>query len=238
MSEHERHGAPRHAARGGTPPRDGEIDLGAGHPERAAGAGEPAGAPPPPDAGADAAGAASPSVSGAGPALPEAASAEGGVDALQRDLAERNDQLLRLAADFENFRRRKNQELADRARYASEEAIRALLPVLDNLRRAVDHLPGEAGMTAADNGAGQLEEGLRMVVVQFEQALRHIGVEPVETVGTPFDPSIHEAIGGEESEEVERDTVIAEMQPGYRLHDRLIRPALVRIAHPRRLPGS
>ncbi len=61
------------------------------------------------------------------------------IEALRQELAQRNDQLLRLAADFENFRRRKNQELADRARYASEDAARALLPVLDNLRRAVEH---------------------------------------------------------------------------------------------------
>ena len=69
---------------------------------------------------------------------------------------------------------------------------------------------------------------------QFEQALATVGVEPVETVGAPFDPAVHEAIGGEESDEVSEDTVIAELQPGYRLHDRLLRPALVRVAHPRR----
>jgi len=149
------------------------------------------------------------------------------VEALRRELAERNDQLLRLAADFENFRRRKAQELADRSRYASEEAARALLPVLDNLRRAIGH-------SGADGSGQQLQDGLRMVVAQFEQALATVGVEPVETVGAPFDPALHEAIGGEESDAVSEDTVIAELQPGYRLHDRLLRPALVRVAHPRR----
>jgi molecular chaperone GrpE len=159
-------------------------------------------------------------VEGATPLSPD-------VEALRHELAERNDQLLRLAADFENFRRRKAQELADRSRYASEEAARALLPVLDNLRRAIGH-------SGADGSGQQLQDGLRMVVAQFEQALAAVGVEPVETVGTPFDPAVHQAIGGEESDAVEEDTVIAELQPGYRLHDRLLRPALVRVAHPRR----
>jgi molecular chaperone GrpE len=149
------------------------------------------------------------------------------LEGLQHELAERTDQFLRLAADFDNFRRRKAQELADRSRYASEEAALALLPVLDNLRRAVGHSAGDAG-------AQQLQDGLRMVVDQFEQALLSIGVETVETVGARFDPAVHEAIGGEESDEVSEEMVVAELQPGYRLHDRLLRPALVRVVHPRR----
>jgi molecular chaperone GrpE len=160
------------------------------------------------------------------PAGAEAVTA-GEVEDLRAQLAERSDQLLRLAADFENFRRRKAQELADRFRYASEDAAVALLPVLDNLRRALGH-------SAPDGGGQQLLDGLRMVVVQFEQALSSLGVTPVETVGARFDPSVHEAIGGEESDEVSEDTVVEELQPGYRLHDRLLRPALVRVVHPRR----
>ena len=165
------------------------------------------------------------------PEIPEP-SADAGVppeaaaDDLRRELTERSDQLLRLAADFENFRRRKAQEIADRSRYSSEDAAGALLPVLDNLRRAVDHATSEG------NGQ-QLHDGLRMVVLQFQQALASIGVEAVETVGARFDPAVHEAIGGEESDEVGEDTVVAELQTGYRLHDRLLRPALVRVAHPR-----
>jgi len=152
-------------------------------------------------------------------------------EGLRRELDERNDQFLRLAADFENFRRRKAQELADRSRYAPEEAAKALLPVLDNLRRALEH-------SSVDGDDQQLQDGLRMVLLQFEQALRSVGVEAVETVGARFDPAVHQAIGGDESDEVTEDTVIAELQPGYRLHDRLLRPALVRVAHPRRGGGG
>jgi molecular chaperone GrpE len=136
-----------------------------------------------------------------------------------------DERYLRLAADFENFKRRKNQELADRSRFASEEAARALLPVLDNLQRAVEH----AGESSPDD----LVNGLGLVVREFENALTNLGVTPIDAVGQPFDPAVHEALGGEESDSVDVDTVGAVLQRGYRLHDRVLRPALVRVAHPR-----
>lgn len=141
------------------------------------------------------------------------------------DTAEPDERYLRLKADFENFRRRKNQEVADRSRYASEDAAKALLPVLDNLRRAVAH----AGESGSDD---VFVSGLELVVREFEAALDKIGVEPIEAEGNPFDPSLHEAIGGEERPDVDVDTVISELQRGYRLHDRVLRPSLVRVAHP------
>lgn len=136
-----------------------------------------------------------------------------------------DERYLRLAADFENFRRRKNQELADRSRYASEEAARALLPVLDNLQRAVGH--------AGESSPEDLVNGLGLVVREFETALARLGVTPIDAVGQPFDPAVHEALGGEDSDSVDVDTVQTELQRGYRLHDRVLRPALVRVAHPR-----
>jgi molecular chaperone GrpE len=155
---------------------------------------------------------------GAGADAPDTAGAAG-------IATEPDERYLRLAADFENFRRRKNQELLDRSRYASEDAARALLPVLDNLRRAVTHA-GEAGAEAT------LVSGLELVVREFETALEKLGVEPIEAVGEPFDPALHEAIAGVESDAVDVDTVVDEVQRGYRLHDRVLRPSLVRVAHP------
>lgn len=153
------------------------------------------------------------------------------VEALARELAqvraeleEKNRQYLRLAADFENFRRRTAQEAKERARYASEAAVRALLPVLDNLRRALDHV--------APEDDSPLAAGVRMTVRQFEEALESLGVQPIAAVGEPFDPQAHEAVGGEPSAEVERDTVVAELERGYWLHDRVLRPAKVHVAHP------
>ena len=139
--------------------------------------------------------------------------------------AEPDERYLRLAADFENFRRRKAQELIDRSRYASEDAATALLPVLDNLRRAIGHA-AETGNEAV------LVSGLELVVREFETALAKLGVEPIDAEGRPFDPALHEAIGGEDSDAVAVDTVVDEVQRGYRLHDKVIRPSLVRVAHP------
>jgi molecular chaperone GrpE len=144
---------------------------------------------------------------------------------------ERDARYLRLAADFENFKRRKTQEIADARRYESEDAALALLPVLDNLRRAVDH--------ASEAGAEEFfVSGLQLVVREFETALERIGVVPVPAVGERFDPALHDAIAAEESDDVTEDTVIAELVPGYRLHDRLLRPAIVRVVRPRSAPSG
>jgi molecular chaperone GrpE len=144
---------------------------------------------------------------------------------------ERDARYLRLAADFENFKRRKTQEIADVRRYESEDAALALLPVLDNLRRAVEH--------ASEAGAEEFfVSGLHLVVREFETALERIGVVPVPAVGEPFDPAMHDAIAAEESDDVTEDTVIAELVPGYRLHDRLLRPAIVRVVRPRSTPSG
>jgi molecular chaperone GrpE len=133
----------------------------------------------------------------------------------------------RLAADFENYKRRTRQELGDRTQYANEELLRKLLPILDNLRRAVDHAPEGIDRNWFD--------GLRMVVRQFEDTLKAQGVSPISAVGEKFDPAQHEAIAREETDEHEEGTIVEEMQPGYRLHERVLRPTLVKVAHPRAL---
>jgi len=147
------------------------------------------------------------------------------------EAADRDARYLRLAADFENFKRRKAQEISDIRRYESEEAARALLPVLDNLRRAVEH--------ASEAGAEEFfVSGLHLVVREFETALERLGVVPVPAEGERFDPSLHEAITAEESDDVDEETVIAEVLRGYKLHDRLLRPAMVRVVHPRSTPAE
>ena len=133
---------------------------------------------------------------------------------------------LRLAADFENFKRRKAQELADRSRYAAEEAAQILLPVLDNLRRAVEHAP-----QLDDETVHNFVNGVAMVLRDFDAALERIGVTSISALGEPFDPAVHEALASVVSDEVAEDSVVDEVQRGYRLHDRVLRPALVRVAH-------
>jgi len=133
----------------------------------------------------------------------------------------------RLAADFENYKRRTRQELADRTQYANEELLRKLLPILDNLRRALDHAP--------EGIDRNWFEGIKLVARQFEETLQAQGLSTIPAVGEKFDPSQHEAIAREETDEHEEGTVVEEMQPGYRLHQRVLRPTLVKVAHPRAL---
>jgi molecular chaperone GrpE len=133
----------------------------------------------------------------------------------------------RLAADFENHRRRTRQELAERTQYANEELLRKLLPLLDNFKRALEHAP--QGIDP------QWFEGIKLIARQFEATLEAQGLSSIPAVGEKFDPSQHEAIAQEETDEHEEGTVVEELQPGYRLHQKVLRPTLVKVAHPRAL---
>ena len=133
----------------------------------------------------------------------------------------------RLAADFENYKRRTRQELTDRTQYANEELVARLLPILDNFRRALDHAPQGVDRSWF--------EGIKLVARQFEDVLQAQGLSQIPAVGEKFDPSQHEAIAREETDEHEEGTVVEELQPGYRLHNRVLRPTLVKVAHPRAL---
>jgi molecular chaperone GrpE len=138
------------------------------------------------------------------------------------ELAELRDRHLRLLADFDNFRKRAERELEERTRYVLAEPIRDLLPVLDNLERAL----------AAQGSEGDLIRGVEMIARQFLDVLRRFGVEPVPAVGARFDPRRHEAVMSVESAAVAEPTVVEELQRGYLLRDRLLRPALVKVAVP------
>ena len=135
----------------------------------------------------------------------------------------------RLAADFENYKRRTRQDLAERTQYANEELLRKLLPVLDNFKRALDHAP--------EGVDEKWFEGIQLIARQFEDVLAAQGLAQIPAMGEKFDPSRHEAIAREETDAQEEGTVVEEMQPGYRLHDRVLRPTLVKVAHPRALPS-
>lgn len=152
----------------------------------------------------------------AGAAEAEAASAAA------REIAELRDRHLRLRADLDNFRKRVERERDETRRYALAEPMRELLPVLDNLERAV-------------SAQGQLEDlrrGVEMIARQLADVLERFGLTEVPALGERFDPQVHEAVAREESTEVSRPTVVAQLQRGYWLHDRLLRPAMVRVALP------
>lgn len=128
----------------------------------------------------------------------------------------------RLAADFENYKRRKAQEIQELARYGSAALLQAILPALDNLSRAVAHIDDEA--------TDGLSEGLRLTLRQLEEALASQGVQRIAAVGRPFDPRLHDAVTTAPAQGVARDTVVAELLPGYQIHDRVVRPAQVSVA--------
>jgi molecular chaperone GrpE len=138
---------------------------------------------------------------------------------------EQQERYLRLAADLDNFKKRARQELLEANRYAPAALARLLLPVLDDAERAMEHVPEGTDEVWA--------RGLYLVLQKLREALAAVGVERIEALGHPFDPRLHEAVGFEETANHQDGTVIQELQPGYRLHDRVLRPALVKVARSR-----
>ncbi len=140
--------------------------------------------------------------------------------ALRAERDKLKDHLLRTAADFDNFRKRTKRDLDDAKRRANEDVLREILPVIDNLERALG-----AADTAKDIEA--VKEGVRMVLRGFDEVAQRLNLSRVPALGQPFDPNVHDAIQQLETEDHEPGTVVAEVVPGYRLGDRLLRAALV-----------
>jgi molecular chaperone GrpE len=130
------------------------------------------------------------------------------------------DRLARLQAEFDNTRKREIKERQDIRDYAIQSAVEPFLGVLDNFDLALK----------ADASAEQLRSGVQLIVKQMEEALRGLNVQPVESVGAQFDPRIHEALGSIETIEHPDHQILEEIRRGYKLRDKLLRPALVRIA--------
>lgn len=147
------------------------------------------------------------------------------VQELESELARVREQLLRTAADFDNFRKRSRREIEDAYLRGREELLRDLLPVFDNLERALAHADQATDVKA-------VAEGVRMVLKFFYDTLSKTGVQRIETVGKPFDPTVHDAFQQVETSEHPPGTVVTELQAGYAMGDRLIRAAMVAVAKP------
>lgn len=154
---------------------------------------------------------------------PENARAE--ADSQRKLAAEYLDHLQRLQAEFDNFRRRSAKERADTIRYANEQLLLKLLPLLDNLQR---------GLAFAEKGASadDIVKGFRMVEREFESLLSDFGVAPFASLNEKFDPSMHDAKYAMERPDLSEDTVIEEIRKGYQMHDRVIRAAEVVVGKP------
>ncbi len=135
------------------------------------------------------------------------------------------DRLLRATADYENFRKRAAREKQDAIKYANEGLIQKLVPILDNFDMAI-----AAAQTNATDTAQSLQAGIAMIYQQLKNVLMEAGLEEVDASGQPFDPNWHEAVSQRETTEVPEGQVVQQLRKGYKLRERLLRPASVIVA--------
>jgi molecular chaperone GrpE len=152
----------------------------------------------------------------------ETPAVESELEGLRAEKANYLDRLARLQAEFDNFRKRSVRDQQDFRDYALAEALKSLLPILDSLDRALK----ATGVSVED-----FRSGIELIDKQFHDALSKLGVEPVPAEGEMFDPNLHQAVQMVDTQEVEDHRVIDELQRGYRIKDRLLRPAMVRVAN-------
>jgi molecular chaperone GrpE len=156
-------------------------------------------------------------------AAPSAEAGGDSVEELRRQVEEKQDRLLRALAEAENIRRRSQRDREEYVRYANESLLRDLLPVLDNLDRAL-------GAARAANDASGVVGGVELIHRELLKVLERAGVTRYSALGQPFDPTRHEAIARVVSADAKPGTVVGETLPGYMLHNRVLRPALVSVA--------
>jgi molecular chaperone GrpE len=153
-------------------------------------------------------------------AAPETTALQGELDQMKLERDQLLDRLARLQAEFDNARKREIRERADARDYTITSTVEPFLGVMDNFQLAL----------RADGTVEQLRSGVELILKQMEEALRSLNVQPVESVGEQFDPRIHEALGSIETKEFPDHQVLEEIRRGYRIREKLLRPALVRIA--------
>jgi molecular chaperone GrpE len=149
------------------------------------------------------------------------------LDACEKDAKDNKDRWLRAAADLENTRKRTKREIEDAKFEAKNKVLKEMLPVVDNLERAIEHAGAE--------GKNPIVEGVQLVLRQFTTAFERLEVNAIDAMGQPFDPNLHEAISQQESDQPP-GTIVQVLQRGYRMGDRLLRPALVVVAKAKPAP--
>ncbi|MCG3114683.1 MAG: nucleotide exchange factor GrpE [Candidatus Manganitrophus sp. SA1] len=178
-----------------------------------------------------------------GPATAEDAPAESpekvietlraGYEKKEEEARQAQERFMRTLADFENYKKRAQRDQSDALKYANEKLIKELLPVIDNLERALAH-------SRETRDFDRMMEGVELIRKQLLSALGKFGVVPIESLNQPFDPSLHQSIGQievEEGSDAKENQVIGETQKGYHLNDRVLRPSLVMIAK-KKVPPS
>lgn len=150
---------------------------------------------------------------------PKIAELETRIAEQEKILIDAKEKFLRLAADFDNYRKRREKEFGDIVEYAGEEVLRNILPVLDDLERACNNV--------AVNGEQTLQEGLELIYRKFQKTLQNFGVEPIESLNQPFDPYFHHAVMAREEAEVAPEIVLEEFEKGYKYKSHVLRHAKV-----------
>ncbi len=163
-----------------------------------------------------------------GPELAELIASRAELKRLQAALAEAQEAIARRQADFENYRKRVDRERGEAHSRVVAEAARKLLPVVDNLARALD--AERSVETSESKEFKHFLHGVELISKQLNDVLESFGVQPIASVGERFDPHVHEAVVTEASDEYEPDTVMEELARGYRIGERLLRPAMVKVA--------
>jgi molecular chaperone GrpE len=143
------------------------------------------------------------------------------VEALEQEAKEAHDRLLRVSAEFENYKKRAAREMNDFRKFANESFVKAMLPVIDNLDRAIE---SSNNKKHADSS---MVEGVNMTLKEILKVLEQFGVKRFDSLGNIFDPGLHQAVMQEETEEHAENSVVKELQKGFMMHDRLVRPAMV-----------
>jgi len=141
-------------------------------------------------------------------------------DQLAAEKADFKDRWLRTLADFDNFRRRAERDRSEYVQFAAMELVRDLIPILDDLRRAVQ----------AETADKEYAKGIELIDQRLLETLKKAGLEPIEAAGKPFDPNLHQAVDRAQSEELPDQTVLEEYQSGYNFKGKLLRPAMVKVA--------
>ena len=145
------------------------------------------------------------------------------LDKAKEQAADYYGHLQRLQAEFDNYRKRTLKEKEELVKYASEQVVEALLPVLDNFERALESAKNKQDFAS-------FAQGVEMIFRQMQNILAKEGLAPIDAVGRPFDPNVHEAVMQVDSEEYPENTVVAEVQKGYYLKDKVLRPSMVQVS--------
>jgi molecular chaperone GrpE len=156
---------------------------------------------------------------------------EAKLEAKEKEAGETYDRLLRASAEFDNYKKRSSREMEEFRKFANQSLIKEMLSVVDNLELAMNSTDGHKAIDK------DLLQGLEMTHKEILRVFDKFNVKPIDAKGQPFDPTFHEAVMQEETNDSPKNTVINELQRGYMIHDRLLRPSMVVVAKPKENPN-